>query len=663
VPESLLPFSVGTHRRVALRIAGIAALLFVATTAFAQKQVLPARHIAPPVIDGVIGDEEWAQASVGEGAFDRTSGQRAAEPLKFWLASDDKYLYFAARLGDSQPGGIQETEYRTNTGLGSDDFVELDLDLSGSLADFNVFRINPRGATDVQLAGGRALKREWTGEFVAQGRVTASGWEMEARIPWQILVLPGAGPHDIRFNVDRHLQRLARDYVFFYDSGANHGDYPVWQAVTLPAQKLDRTLRLLPYTFAGYESDKHSGVINSGLDMKTMLTDKVPLVGTINPDFRNIENQILSLDFSRFERLAGESRPFFQEGAQYYNSALFASQRIGQFDAGLNSYGKLNNKLSFGALGTADFGHETDLVGNFTYDPTPNDSCRMSLTSLQRSHESNDAYLLRYSRQLGPLNVFVRQMGSQDSLQSRGNNAIVLLNYSRNGNGASIDYQRVSPNFLPRLGFFPEVDFKGVDWSAFLDHPYEKGTWSEFQADIHGLYYDRIDGASYRHNVAVDALGALRNGLVASFTGLSERFETYNDYLYTGSLGYPRGNVYRHIQVDVNTGRLEGFYYTSVASTISYRPLSRLQLNVTHQTVSYGGRQDQSILGFDYDLGRDQSVTGRAVRQQHDTNTYLAYRRSGNRGAEFYVIFGDPNALAQRSDVLIKAVFPIEVPI
>ena len=40
--------------------------------------------------------------------------------------------------------------------------------------------------------------------------------------------------------------------------------------------------------------------------MKTSLTDQIDLVGTINPDFRNVENQVLSVDFSYFERLAGE---------------------------------------------------------------------------------------------------------------------------------------------------------------------------------------------------------------------------------------------------------------------------------------------------------------------------------------------------------------------
>ena len=98
---------------------------------------------------------------------------------------------------------------------------------------------------------------------------------------------------------------------------------PIWAKVSLPKQSHDQSISLLPYTYVGYDPDIHR-VVNGGLDLKTKLSDQVALVGTINPDFRNIENQILSIDFSRFERLAGESRPFFQEGSDDIRTPIFA---------------------------------------------------------------------------------------------------------------------------------------------------------------------------------------------------------------------------------------------------------------------------------------------------------------------------------------------------
>jgi hypothetical protein len=67
------------------------------------------------------------------------------------------------------------------------------------------------------------------------------------------------------------------------------------------------------------------------------------------------------------------------------------------------------------------------------------------------------------------------------------------------------------------------------------------------------------------------------------------------------------------------------------------------------------------ILGANYDLGRDMSISGRMVRNGRDTNAYLAFRKSGNRGAEYFVIFGDPNARKFETALVIKAVFPFEL--
>src|SRR5687768_15774605 len=141
--------------------------LLSSSAAFAQREPLKGVKLTTaPTIDGAIDAEEWKDVPSVEGLFDDITGAAAPEGGTFWLAYDDKFIYFAARLQDSQPGTIRANEYRTNVSLTGDDYVELHVDLSGSLADFSVFGVNPRGATSIELAGGRAAKREWQGEFV-----------------------------------------------------------------------------------------------------------------------------------------------------------------------------------------------------------------------------------------------------------------------------------------------------------------------------------------------------------------------------------------------------------------------------------------------------------------------------------------------------------------
>jgi hypothetical protein len=54
-------------------------------------------------------------------------------------------------------------------------------------------------------------------------------------------------------------------------------------------------------------------------------------------------------------------------------------------------------------------------------------------------------------------------------------------------------------------------------------------------------------------------------------------------------------------------------------------------------------------------------LSTRFVRRQNDYNIYFSYRKSGGRGAEYYVILGDPNAQSFRTSLVLKAVFPIEI--
>ena len=627
----------------------------------------------PPTIDGTVNDEEWSKATRVAGLFDEETGAIAPDPAIFWIGYDAQYIYFGARLTDANPSQIRATEYRTNVSLDSDDNVGVAIDLSGSGADFNVFRVNPKGATEIELAGGRAAKREWSGEFFAKARVTESGWEAEARIPWQVLRLPGAGKRDLRINFGRNVARTNREFIHgFVPEGSNN--HPFWRGVLVPAQQAARTLKLLPYSYFGWDPDTRH-IFNSGLDLKTQLTDQVELVGTINPDFRNIENQILSLDFSRFERLAGESRPFFQEGQDYLDTAIFASQRIDTFDVGINTYGRLSDKTSFAVLDTVDWdrqnligpertrGTRNNLVANATHNFDPKTSIRASFTSIDRPDLKNDAYLVRLSKTFGDFNIFARDMGSKDSLDGVGRSQDVYLNYERRGFGGYVGFNRASPEFLPRLGFIPERDYRGWDSGLFYNKNFDKGFLNDWGYFLSAQSYERYNGAPYRHEYMINPFATLRNGLaIVPYARLGE-FEGVVDRIHGLNLGYPRGNPYRNISVEYEWGEVENERYRSLSLSSAYRLFGRLQLRGSYQAVHHFDELSQFILSANYDLGNDRSIAGRMVRRDDDLNFYVALKQSGNLGAEYFLILGDPNARSFRPSLILKVTFPFEIPL
>lgn len=614
----------------------------------------------PPLIDGVIDPAEWQGAATSKGFYDDETGAPAPEDTQFWIAYDKDYVYFAAKVFDSQPGSIRATEYRTNVSLSGDDSISLSLDLTGSMAEFNEFGMNARGATQIELSGGRAAKREWSGEFVAKGRIVSDGWEVEARIPWKIMRLPAAGPRTLRFNVSRELQRTQREYVWRYTGGGAVQNHGRWLSVEIPKAPVERTLLLLPYAYGGWDEDR-GHVANAGVDLKTNLTDQVVAVGSINPDFRNIENEILSLDFSRFERIAGETRPFFQEGSQYLESALFASQRIPGFDMGLNVHGRLSDRMNFGVLDTIDFGLRNSLVANGTYNPTPTESYRATVTSLTAGGLENTAYLARYSKTLGPLSLFLRNMGTADSAQGGGVFNTLSMNYFRQGLNVFFSYDAVSPDFLPRLGFVPERNYRGVSTGIEWSKPLGKGLVKEMRPNVFWQDYDRFDGGNYRQSLfAGQSVLFKDNTGLDLFTQLEDFLGVY-DRLYGVRLTRPRGNPYRQFTADYQWGRLALQSYKSLTLSAAYRPVEKLQLTASYQVVDHFEKSDLGILGLNYDMGNDTYLGGRLVKRDEDLNFYLSWRRSGNKGIEYYVILGDPNAQTFRTSLIFKVVAPLAI--
>jgi len=631
--------------------------------AWADVNDLSAVRLAPsPKIDGVVDEQEWSQADSGSGFFDRFTAS-PAEGGRFWLGYDDRFVYFAARLQMEHPEAIRADEFRDNVSLKNDDSVTLVLETFGQLANFNSFGINSRGATSIYIAGGRAAKREWLGEFQAQGRKTATGYEVEARIPWSVMRLPAPGVRDLRFNVSRNNPTTGRETLWRY-TRTNAEATGRWRGVDVPASNANRGIKMLPYVYGGADND--GGIANAGLDVKTSLTDRIDVVGSVSPDFRNIENQILSLDFSYFERLAGESRPFFLEGGQFFStsmdSPLFASQRIRNFDAGFKTFGSLDDRTDLAVLDTIDFGNRNNFVTKIAHRPTPTSSMSFAATSLSQGFgPNNEAWMASYSQQWGALGAFGQWSESRDSSAGHGRRINAGTYYGAGEWSAYAEYLRITPDYEPRLGFAPQRDLDGFAVNTGWTHPVASGPLMEYGFEAGGSTFQRITGGRYSQSAFLASSTTWRNGLDFDSSISAQEFQGNKDFLFSSSLELPRGNVYRRWEIGGKTGHLAGQSYQSLGANFAYRPLPTWQISASIQDVRHFDRRTQTILSTSYDLSKSDSVSGRAVRRGNDTNFYLAYRRAGNKGAEYFVILGDPNARTFRTSLVVKAVFPFEI--
>lgn len=618
----------------------------------------------PPTIDGTVDEAvEWKDVPSFEGLVDSETGVTAPQQGKFWLAYDSKFIYFAAKLPDDQPGKIVATEYRTNVSVAGNDDVAIILDPFGTLGEFNVFQINPRGATNIRIAGGRAAKREWLGEILAKGRVTKEGWESEVRIPWSIMRLPGAGAHDLRFNVFRWSPRFQRDTSWRFMGGTNVTNTPHWTNVTLPPAP-PRVLRLLPYNYSGI-AEKDGTIANMGLDLKTSLTDSLDFVGTVNPDFRNIENQVLSLDFSYFERLAGEVRPFFLEGGNFFHTSndapIFISQRIDEFDAGAKVYGKLGPKTDLALLNTSDFGERNNFVFNANTQMSPRTSYRVAYSGIDSQDVRNDAFHTEYRNGAGPWDFFYQFAGTSDAETRKGVRHNTGFTYSQQGVNGVLEFSSVTSRFNPRLGFAPQRSFKGISGSLDTTHPLKKGPLLEEGYSIFARGWDRFSGDKYLHNLSASSSHTWRNGFDLDMGVDLTEFGGFKDRVNWISLEHPRSNVYRRWQIDYSFGEVEGKDYSNTGLSLSYRPLQPLQIQATYQLLQHAGTHTQTIISANYDLGNDLSISGRALQFDDNWNAYVALRRSGNSGMEYFLILGDPNSEKWKSSLILKVTYPLQM--
>jgi hypothetical protein len=620
----------------------------------------------PPTIDGVVdATAEWGGAPSGEGFFDAETGVPASEGGQFWLAYDASYVYFAARLRDPNPQSIQAVEYRTNVGLGSDDSVSLVLDPFGSLAEFNTFSINPRGATSLQIAGGRALKREWLGEIVARARITQDGWEVEARIPWKLMRLPAPGSRDMRFNVRRYQSRNQRSVNWRYSRGERIRDIGVWAGVETPRIPVERAIKLLPYAYLGAAEDEAT-IANGGLDFKAKLSETVDLAGTVNPDFRNVENDVLSLDFSYFERVAGETRPFFLEGRGFYDtgssSRLFLSQRIRSFDAGVKAFGRLDGRTSFGLMNLSDFGKRNVFVASVGHEFGPRTSVGAAFVGNAERGRANDAARIGAFHGFGKWGAFVGSQHTRDAARGDGYERTAGLNFEDQRFGMSAEYVETSPDYFPRIGFARERNRRGVNVQAGVTETPRKGIFSEIDFSAFAYEYRRLNGDPYRRGAGVDISLTTTSALDIDLEVESQRFRGNDDVTYSISIEKPRRDVNRRWELTYSWGRLAGSNrYQDISAIFAYRPVKRLQTFLSIQRFRLFETETQAIIGANYDLGGDQAFSSRAVVRENDVNWYLSYRRSGGFGAEYFVILGDPNADRFRPSLVVKAVFPLEI--
>ncbi|MCH8273566.1 MAG: carbohydrate binding family 9 domain-containing protein [Armatimonadetes bacterium] len=651
-----------------VRLLSLAVCVTLGSAVFADSsRSLPGRRLTqPPVIDGVVGLDEWSEAASSQGFVDRFSGRETEFKTRLFAAYDDEFLYFAFLLYDPDPSQIRATEYRREGSLRGDDRITVLINPYGTFRreDFNEFRVNPRGATNADFAGGRAAKREWRGEYEAAARVTDEGWEAELRIPWAILRLPPPGARDLTINFERDVPRAQQETQWSSLGPTGRRElHGVWTDVDVPAVRAERLIQVLPYQVVGTEEGT-ALVFDSGVDFRYQFDAQLGGLATVNPDFANVENDVLGIEFSRFERLADERRPFFTEGSGFFRGSGFRAQRIGLIDFGAKMFGKLSDEESIGALFTTRFGHETAGVANYRRTWGPYSSMSAAWLHLDtQDGVRNDVVGVGGRYSVLPWGVSGGLSMSSDDDAGTGHRADGELSYSEGAFVAEVRYNEVSGDFEPRLGFAPLRGFRGFSASAEYDRDYAEGPIATFAWDVGARRTIRFDGGGLFLNSDSAAVEIeTRAGFEVEASFERSNFQGERDSLYELRASYPSNDPFRQAGVSIVLGDIEGEGYQELRARGRYRFPSTFSVDFSLQFVRFSGENPvQHIFNVSYELSEYESLLGRAILREGHLNWYFAFRRSGNFGAEYFLIIGDPNADEFENRIVLKAVFPFDL--
>lgn len=278
---------------------------------------VPLVRPAPP-LDPSADRAAWKEAATVALPWDVQHQRAASEPANAAIATDGASIY--VRFDVEQREALLAQQRTNDVGDGTDDEVWIDLWPDGNRGFFYQFAATAIGTRYEYSSENTAYAPTWT----SFGRPRAGGFTVTMKIPIGIMRGNGASVWKVQFV--RIVRSTGERQIWSYapaQPGNNADD--VTYAGTLTGMASASATRPKPrvalYGLGGIGSAS-SGLSTSrlGADFSLPLTATSSIYGTIHPDFSNVEIDQQTISPTAYQRSFNEVRPFFTQGANYYDS-------------------------------------------------------------------------------------------------------------------------------------------------------------------------------------------------------------------------------------------------------------------------------------------------------------------------------------------------------
>jgi hypothetical protein len=681
--QILLPF-------VLLLLAQVAAM---SRAAHAANQTAPAivavQVEKPPVLDGTLNDPAWKNAAHVQLMWDFTFRRPANETTDAYLLADSHYLYVAFVAKQHEP--LVASQHTNDQPLTTDDFVRIFLFPDGQSGFEYSFAINPIGTRYATSSENAAYAPTWSAAATRNG----GGYVVTARIPLRAMRSDGHTTWRVQF--DRRMFAL-NDYVEWAHSDAQTNTDDILYTNQLTGMNVanagTRTKPRVNLYGLGEVAAPSAGGSTSrvGADVALPITPTASFLATFHPDYSNVELDQQTISPTAFPRRYNEVRPFFTQGANFYNQfdcndcigyPLLYTPNIPTPRDGYAVEG-VQGPVNFAAFDSLSDGR-TDAAQALRY--VTDD--RHFFALFQRSAvdmpgvHDDVSYLQAIVSNTHNFSAYVTEGDESGTLVSdapEGQYREYGLNLYTPKEAIYAAYHDIGSQYAPLDGFNQINDVKGPTIYSYKEFDYgphsyiQSVTVSDDVAWMHN-HLAQLDDAYNAVSLTVNTrtlftLQATAGNQYLLFPGRPGGVANQNGV----TLSY-NANGSTPTSVSYNIGRFgTGYLLATTRSTtlpIGRRGTLTLEADDTNDSMDSGDRFVQWLerVSVGYQLDGSSSVA-LGVRRIIGTgppfftvpvftdasNVSFAYHRRIAKG-ELYVVYGDPNALSTTPALIGKYIF------
>ena len=664
-----------------------------AESSAASAQVHVPELAAPPTIGGTV-DASWSGAADLTLGEDSTYRRAAEEATDVRVAQDGSALDIAFVVTQREP---RTEAQQTNGGsVMSDDYVGVYLFPQGTVGFQYGFFANPRGTRYQFSSENSAYSPQWT----AVGHATSSGYVVTMRIPLD--VIRSAGSKTWRAQFVRETVATGSLAVWSYAGGGTNATDPAFAGTLLDIGGQRAAVRpkgrVQLYSLGELTTPAHGGSTSRiGADFSVPVTPTASFVGTLHPDYSNVEIDQQTIAPSAFAYQLAEVRPFFTQAGQAFNYSVWCSNcpqllytpAIPTFREGYALEGT-QGPLTLGAF---------DAVGNARVDQgealdyNVSDTKRFESANFQRVavdtgsgiHDELTSFMGGFGSQKTHFFLYGNAAFERGSLVTVPGQA----NYLEYGTGCAsstavfvANAQRIGAQFSPVDSFVSQADLTGYELFGRKTFTFSP---KYFLHDVNvGSFYARYHNSAGQTNqldtseyVYLDFKNLLTFRVAGGTSGVQAadgEFLPFNGNavllgyrMNTSTPTYVRhaGGAYYH-------GKLDAYNYISVLPLRRRLKLS-LESDEDKYITAHPGESSTTLwlerASLDLQLSKDASFDLGARRivggflpnafqpppfgHVNAGNVSMAFHYLTSRN-EFYLVYGDPNSLSTTPALFLK---------